>query len=42
MIESKVVKEWQAQAEAGTLLKVLSAKFGPVPDEVTAAIRGRP
>jgi hypothetical protein len=37
--ESKQVLEWQAQAQARTLVKVLKAKFIDVPEELASAIR---
>jgi hypothetical protein len=49
MIESKVVREWQDEAEAKgtvkgrvqTLLKQLEEKFGPLPAELTSAMRAQ-
>jgi hypothetical protein len=40
MIESKVVKEWQAQERARSVLEVLEGKFGAVPPDLAGAIQG--
>jgi hypothetical protein len=43
MVESKIVKEWQAQGEArgkaGAVLDVLEARFGVPPADLAARIR---
>jgi hypothetical protein len=40
VVESIAVREWQAQAVAELLVNQLTAKFGPVPQDQTEAIRG--
>src|SRR5689334_22879567 len=41
MIQSKVVEGWQAEGRAEMVLEQLVEKFGPVPSELAAAIRGQ-
>jgi hypothetical protein len=36
---SKLVNEWQAEAKMGMLVRLVSRKFAPVPEEVLARIR---
>jgi hypothetical protein len=40
VVQSQQVLEWQAQAGARILLTVLESRFGSLPTELTAAIRG--
>ena len=43
MIESPVLQEWFAERDIKTrkviILEILQARFGPVPDDVSAAVR---
>jgi hypothetical protein len=39
MIQSKQVLEWQAQEKAQTVIEMLEARFGTLPEELEAAIR---
>jgi len=39
VVESQVVKKWQSEAKAATLLRLLKLRYGALPTEVESSVR---